>query len=187
MSREDRTEAIRLLEESAVRLATAVRDVNEEQARFRPGGGDEWCIAQCVHHLALTERGILEDLREKVKHPPADPNRVADLVKDQLIRERVPTRARKVSAPEHFHPSRSTPLPQALAEFEAVRRESLEFARTEGAELRLYVRDHFALKTLDGYQWLLLMASHAQRHSAQIEEIKSHPDYPATPKTIGLP
>jgi hypothetical protein len=187
MSGDERREAIRLLEESAERLAAAVLHVSEEQAGFRPEDGETWCIAQCVHHLALTERGILEDLRERVKHPPAQPDRAVDLAKDQFIRERVSVRGRKAMAPEPFRPHGSRPLAAALAEFEAVRRETLEFAHTTGANLRLYSRDHFALKTLDGYQWLLMMASHTYRHAAQIEEIKASAAYPATPRAIGLP
>ena len=31
------------------------------------------------------------------------------------------------------------------------------------------------LKTLDGYQWVLLIAAHSARHTAQIEEVKAAP------------
>ena len=45
----------------------------------------------------------------------------------------------------------------------------------------LYV--HFAplgpLGDLDGYQWLLLLASHTDRHVAQMQEVKAQPGYPS--------
>jgi hypothetical protein len=41
---------------------------------------------------------------------------------------------------------------------------------------------HFAplgpLGDLDGYQWLLLLASHTDRHVAQMEEVKAQAGYP---------
>lgn len=42
---------------------------------------------------------------------------------------------------------------------------------------------HFAplgpLGDLDGYQWLLLLASHTDRHVAQMQEVKAQPGYPS--------
>jgi hypothetical protein len=41
---------------------------------------------------------------------------------------------------------------------------------------------HFAplgpLGDLDGYQWLLLLASHTERHVAQMDEVKGQAGYP---------
>ena len=37
---------------------------------------------------------------------------------------------------------------------------------------------HPALKTIDAYQWLLLLAAHSARHTAQIEEVKADPNFP---------
>jgi hypothetical protein len=31
---------------------------------------------------------------------------------------------------------------------------------------------------MDAYQWLLLLAAHTERHTAQIEEIKADPKFP---------
>ena len=35
-----------------------------------------------------------------------------------------------------------------------------------------------AFGTLDGYQWLLLLSTHSERHTAQIEEVKADPNFP---------
>jgi hypothetical protein len=34
------------------------------------------------------------------------------------------------------------------------------------------------LKELDAYQWLLLLASHSERHTLQILEVKADPNFP---------
>ena len=41
-----------------------------------------------------------------------------------------------------------------------------------------FVEKHPALGELDGHQWVMLIAAHGARHTAQIEEVKSAPDYP---------
>ena len=37
---------------------------------------------------------------------------------------------------------------------------------------------HPEMGVMDGYQWLLLIAAHCERHTAQILEIKAMPGYP---------
>jgi hypothetical protein len=37
---------------------------------------------------------------------------------------------------------------------------------------------HRAAGLLDGYQWILLMAGHTERHVLQIEEVKRQPGFP---------
>jgi hypothetical protein len=39
---------------------------------------------------------------------------------------------------------------------------------------------HPALQTIDGYQWVLLLAAHSARHTAQIDEVKGAAGYPKT-------
>jgi hypothetical protein len=31
---------------------------------------------------------------------------------------------------------------------------------------------------MDGYQWILLLSSHSQRHTAQLNEVKANPNFP---------
>jgi hypothetical protein len=37
---------------------------------------------------------------------------------------------------------------------------------------------HMIFKDLDGYQWLLMISLHSERHAAQIAEVKAHAAYP---------
>ena len=46
-------------------------------------------------------------------------------------------------------------------------------------DLRGHAAPHPAFRMLDGYQWILLLSGHAARHTAQIEEVKRAPGYPA--------
>jgi hypothetical protein len=38
--------------------------------------------------------------------------------------------------------------------------------------------DHPVFKTLDTYQWLLLISAHMRRHTLQIVEVKADPNFP---------
>ena len=190
MTNEEKAEALALLASSSAALAAAVEGVTEEQSQFQPEAG-AWSIVQCVEHLNVTERAVLSKVRQQLSAGPPDRSRTPEVAgKERIILERVPFRVRKVPAPEVFQPcGESKALFDAVADFQDARRRTVEFATDSTADLRGYFHDHFALKTLDVYQWLLMLASHTQRHAAQIQEIKSHPDYPATatPRTIGLP
>jgi hypothetical protein len=45
-------------------------------------------------------------------------------------------------------------------------------------DLRGHFFDHPVLKTLDTYQWILLLSAHSQRHTAQLNEVKANPNFP---------
>ncbi len=45
-------------------------------------------------------------------------------------------------------------------------------------DLRAHSAPHPVLKTIDAYQWLLLLSAHSARHAAQIEEVKADPNFP---------
>ena len=50
---------------------------------------------------------------------------------------------------------------------------TLQFVRETGKALHHHFAPLGPLGDLDGYQWLLLLASHTERHVAQIEEVKA--------------
>ena len=55
---------------------------------------------------------------------------------------------------------------------------TIEFVRTTQEDLRSHTLPHPVLNTLDAYQWILLISAHSQRRTAQIEQIKAHPNFP---------
>ena len=90
----------------------------------------------------------------------------------------VPNRTRKAEMPAVFESPKGTdPGAQLLQRFHAQRETTAEFVTGCEADLRLYGNEHFVFKMLNGEQWLLLVALHAERHAAQIAEIKQAPDF----------
>lgn len=54
----------------------------------------------------------------------------------------------------------------------------MDYIRTTNDDLRDRFFDHPVLGPMEGYQWLLLIATHSARHTAQIEEVKADPNFP---------
>jgi hypothetical protein len=61
---------------------------------------------------------------------------------------------------------------------QAIADRTIEFLRTTQQDLRAHTQPHPVPKTIDAYQWILLLSAQCRRHSAQIEEVKAHPQFP---------
>ncbi|MGH9657990.1 MAG: DinB family protein [Bryobacteraceae bacterium] len=169
----DREKAVAYLEASRQQLHDAVAGLSEAQWRFQPAA-ERWSVADCVEHIAVVEELILAEVEKALREPPRPHG---DSSKDAIVLRAVPNRSRRVTAPEHVRPSRRWPDPAAA--FDERRARSLAFARTTQADLRAHFYPHFILGDLDAYQWLLFLSAHAERHIAQLNEVKADPGFPA--------
>ena len=89
------------------------------------------------------------------------------------------SREPNLQAPDYVQPACRWGVPDELLQnVRAVRARSKEFVSTTQRDLRTHYLDHPFFGTLDTYQWLLLVSAHMRRHTAQIEELKSHPGFP---------
>lgn len=161
---EEREELLTLLQRSRERYLAVLANISEETAELRL---DEtsWSILECAEHLAAAE-GLMLRSWEKLATPGQ-----TEHAKDQVVRDSAPDRQRKAQAPERARPTgRFSTLAEAREKFLANRQASLEKVRQETG-LREKIVEHPLAGTLDGYQLFLLMALHAERHAAQIEEI----------------
>jgi DinB superfamily len=85
-----------------------------------------------------------------------------------------------VDAPPEMRPARRYATPaQALEAFRHTRTRTMRYVESTADDLRAHTGEHELLQTLDGYQWLLLVAAHSERHMAQWAELKKHPHCPA--------
>jgi hypothetical protein len=69
-------------------------------------------------------------------------------------------------------------LAEAVAAFLEARERTLEYTRTTQAELRDHFAEHPVLGPMDGYQWLVANARHAESHAGHIREIRSLAGFP---------
>ncbi|MBI4902841.1 MAG: DinB family protein [Acidobacteria bacterium] len=182
-------------------VVDATRSLTKQQWTFKPAPA-RWSIAQCVDHIAGTEAYVLKMVRERLmkgnspivpfpslggRVPPVSekPERLPELADALLIRAMTDRTAAIRTPPqerppvEEVAPRDTFPDPQAaLDHFKRSRAATIGYVRTTQDDLR----SHFGYTRLegyyprfklhDGYQWLLRMSAHTERHLMQVQEIK---------------
>jgi hypothetical protein len=167
-----------------------------------------WSIAQCIDHLAASEEYVLRMVRERLlssneplinafpsvgggRKRVADPPRRMAHFEDAIIIRWMTDRTSASSTPveqrppiEEVAPSETIDRPQAtLDRFLRVRAATIDYVRTTRDDLR----GHFSQSPMegfpnvpftDGYQWLLRMSAHTERHLIQVHEIRRSSGYP---------
>jgi hypothetical protein len=99
---------------------------------------------------------------------------------DHMLVAGVQDRSQKATAPEPITPSGKFATPEEAArEFIKRRDHSIEYVKATQDDLRLHVADG-PVGPMDAYQFLILMASHSARHTAQIREVQANAGYPKT-------
>jgi uncharacterized damage-inducible protein DinB len=149
-------------------LETALAGIDDALASRKPPSGG-WSILECVDHMVESERYLLTRLRiAQLSTDPPHPSREAK------IADRAADRSRPIEAPSVAHPSGNYPgLGEALAAFDAVRAETLEYLENLTDDPRSLTTDHpLVLGPVTCYETLLMIAAHPARHAQQILEIR---------------
>ncbi len=177
LAQKDRDAGVKYLEETRAKFLASIDGLSDAQWTFK-AGPDRWSIAETAEHIAVSEGIILQLVTDRImKAPkvPADPARATDAKVIEVITDR----SGKAQAPEMLKPTNRWPTRAALAqEFDAARKRTIDYIRTTQDDLRGHAMAHPVMQTIDGYQWVLLLAAHSARHTAQIEEVKTAAGYP---------
>jgi hypothetical protein len=172
----EKDRAIQYLEKTKQGVIDATKGLSDAQWNFK-AGPDRWSIAQCMEHIAAAEDYIRGIVVEKVMVAPAVPGRDLKKIDDGVI-AMIPDRSQKAQAPEPLVPTNRFGSPDAsLKHFLESRDKTEDFLRTTPG-LRDHAVDSPMGTKLDGYQFILLIAAHSERHTKQILEVKADPNYP---------
>ena len=171
----EREFAINQLDQTRDRLRGTLSGLSRDQLLFRPAPG-RWSVAENVEHLVVVEKRLLVVI-DKVLQAPADFSKQCAMSDDEVIR-RIGTVVERVQSPAHSLPELRWPAEEILQEFETTRQRTRDFASEINADLRHHFFQHFLFGELDCYQWLLLIAAHCNRHSAQSEAVTAAPNFP---------
>jgi hypothetical protein len=177
---DDRSALCGHLERTRQLALAAIDGLTDAQWNFR-SSPDAWSVGEIAEHIAVSEAVVFERVAALITGAP-EPERAAEVAgKDRILVERVPKRGgRQAQAPEAMRPrGRQTTRSQVSEAISEGRERTLRFVKTTEADLRSFCAVHPALQLLDAYQWLLLVATHTERHVRQIEECKQAPEYPA--------
>lgn len=169
LSAPDRAALLDILAASASRFRTATQGLTADQWNHRPAP-DKWSSADLAEHLALSE-DVLPRLARKALSEPADErDEVQVREQDAEIVDSMKDDAWHGNATEAIKPKRAFPDgPAAAAAFQERRARTVAYVRDTDDALRMHTFPHPAYGPLDGYQWLLMLAHHADRHVRQIE------------------
>lgn len=175
----DKDRALAYLESTKKALLDAVKGFSDEQWNFK-SAPDRWSIAEIMEHLAAAEdliRGM--DETQVMKSPAIAPRDPAEVKKiDEGVLAQVPDRSHKISAPEPLKPTNRFGGPtEAEKHFIESRATTEQYLKTT-PDLRAHAVDSPMGVKLDGYEWILLIAGHTERHTKQLLEVKADPNFP---------
>jgi hypothetical protein len=172
----EKDKALQYLETTKKNVLEATKGLSEAQWNFK-SAPDRWSVAQVMEHIAASEDFIRGMLKEKVMMAPAgEPGR--DVKKtDDAVLAMVPDRTTKAQAPEPLVPTNRFGSPEgAIKHFVESRATTEDFLKTASG-LRDHVTDS-PLGKLDGYEFVLFIAAHSERHTKQINEVKADANFP---------
>ena len=177
-SENDKTFLLNYFQETFDRLQTLTQGLSREQLHFKPAE-DRWSISQCLEHIVLTERALLDNVKE-LGERPANPERKGEVeITDSDLVAGLTDRSSKAQAPESLQPEGNYKNPKrAIRDLKKERKQITALLDNNSEEdLRNRVSDSF-LGAMDLYQSFLFIAAHTARHTAQIEEVKNLEDFP---------
>lgn len=170
----DRAAAVKYLEDTRQAFLKAIDGLTEAQWKFK-AGADRWSIAEVAEHIAISEDTILGMITGKILQAPAP---TGQRTADEKVIAGLTDRSQKFQAPEILKPVNKWATREELTNaFNASRDKSIEWVKTTKEDLRAHATPHPAFGSLDAHQWVLLLAAHTARHTAQIEEVKQQTGY----------
>jgi len=178
---EERSAAVDELEASRRRLLVSLENLSQEEWGRRPLP-DRWSVAECAEHIAAAEFPVAKFFTQAALLRPSEEERREIREKDDFVRRFLRDRSQRGESPERILPKgRFANKEETIRVFEERRAANIAYVRETSDPLRDRFAAHPFAGVLDGYQWLLHLAAHTDRHAAQIEEIRSRFCHPFAP------
>jgi hypothetical protein len=156
-------ERLRTSHEALAALLAGIGDAGYER---KPESG--WSIAENVEHLIVVEGRVLAGVKRMIAKGAGGP---ANPLSDETVWRRAVGETGKGEAPAVVAPSGQWPnRSAAMAELAARRQATIEYALTTQDPLRACAIP-MPLGEIDGYQCLIMLAGHLERHTRQIQAL----------------
>lgn len=174
----ERAFLIEQMEMSKKAFLASISGLSEAQWKFKPAP-TVWSVAECAEHIVLSETFLFDTSQQILKSPAVARPERSNAEFDHQLAIGVQDRSHKATAPEPITPSGKINTPADAAKAFTEKRDSNEaYVKTTSDDLRVHVAPGPA-GPMDAYQFLVLMATHTARHTAQIKEVQANPNYPA--------
>jgi hypothetical protein len=172
-SLQEKNELLQRLDCARERLIAAVAGLSQAQVSFKPAS-DAWSVAGIVEHIATVEDRVI--MRVEKMTSEQDHGKFKD--SDVVLFDKVVDRTERFQAPERTHPTGES-LGSSLERLTATREKIVGLIQSApDGNFRQHSMAHPVFGPLDGHQWVVAMAGHCLRHTQQILETKSAPNFP---------
>ena len=164
--------AIDYLNRTGKAFVEAISDMSEKQWYRRPGPG-EWSAAECAQHLLETELYFFMPSVEKMLADAPDPDRMKETAgKEQAVIDSMEIRTYKIKG-QPWEESSDKVIDKAalISAFQAKRAENIQWLENSDGNFRANFMEFPGMGPIDVYQFILFIAAHTTRHTAQIQEI----------------
>jgi hypothetical protein len=177
LTQKERDDATAYFNETQNNLEKALKGLSDNQLKWKPNDST-WSVADCVEHIALSEKNIFDWAMGTLKEA-ANPAKRSELkLTEDMIKKILTDRSFKVKTREGFIPTgQFGDAWKSLEEFKIKRAGHIAYIKETKDDLR----NHFAelpFGWVDSYQLMIFMSAHTQRHTLQIEEVKANPNFP---------
>ena len=173
MTPQERDLLLDLLVSSQQQVVSMIVGLSADQWQMEPASGG-WSIAQCAEHLALSEEVLLGMVRGQILATPAIPEGAEARGRDGTVVAAMRDRSERRKTFDFLEPQTVAAMPASFIDrFLAARGATIQYVRETSDRLHHHAAPLPGLGDLDGYQWLLLLASHTERHVAQMADVKA--------------
>lgn len=152
---------------------SALAAIPEAKRHVAPSGA--WTPAQIIWHVAKVERGVARLIERKTAEigPMATvpPGPSVHSVLGVLDHINFLDRSRRLAAPEGLAPPTEVDLVAERGRWADGRAQLLAASYECGPRLSLVRHPHPYFGDFDGWQWVLMIARHEQRHLLQLHEV----------------
>ena len=178
LSKKERKFAADHLKNTKTAFQDAIKGLSASQLDYKPAA-DKWSVKECVYHIAISEKNLWAMLEKSMKEP-ATPEKKKDLkVTDEQVIKMIESRENKVKTFAPFEPQNTgyKTLEEAIDDFKNNRTAHIKYIKATSEDLRNhFVQMPFGL--LDCYQLCLMISSHTNRHTQQLNEVKADTGFP---------
>ena len=178
LSPDERQYVVELLEANANKFLVDIEHVSDEQWKFKPAS-NVWSVGEVSEHITLSEDLLYSIVQKTLLAPPDDEKAKTLVGNEKQLLVSVMDRSVKAQAPEVIQPAGRFATKKELIEaFKIARDKTINYVKTTQDPLKNHVARHPAFGELTTYQWLVFIAGHANRHVAQLEEVKTNINFP---------
>jgi uncharacterized damage-inducible protein DinB len=177
LTQADRDRGVQYLDQTRDGVVAAVKGLSEAQLKFKPAP-DRWSVAETLEHITVSEDFLFQNVADKIMKAPAGAADRDTAKIDAFVLAAIPDRSHKAQAPEPLKPTARWTPAETLDHFLQSRARTIAFLQST-PDLRAHVVNGPPLnQPMDAYDWLLFIAAHSERHTKQILEVKSDPNFP---------